>query len=37
LDIEASGSSDVKYKGNAAVSQNISGAGSVKRVDTPNP
>ncbi|MDP4260955.1 MAG: head GIN domain-containing protein [Bacteroidota bacterium] len=37
LDIEASGSSDVKYRGNAAVSQNISGAGSVKRVDTPTP
>jgi Putative auto-transporter adhesin, head GIN domain len=33
LDIQASGSSDVKYKGNAAVSQDISGAGSVKKVD----
>jgi hypothetical protein len=37
LDIEASGSSDVKYKGNAAVNQNISGSGSVRRVDTPKP
>jgi Putative auto-transporter adhesin, head GIN domain len=33
LDIQTSGSSDVKYKGNAAVSQDISGAGSVKKAD----
>jgi Putative auto-transporter adhesin, head GIN domain len=33
LDVQASGSSDVKYKGNAAVSQDISGSGSVKKVD----
>jgi hypothetical protein len=33
LDIQTSGSSDVKYKGNAKVSQDISGSGSVKKVD----
>ena len=33
LDVHASGSSDIKYKGNAAVSQDISGAGSVKKVE----
>jgi hypothetical protein len=33
LDVQASGSSDIKYKGNAAVSQDISGAGSVKKVE----
>lgn len=33
LDVQASGASDIKYKGNAAVSQDISGAGSVKKVD----
>lgn len=32
LDVKASGASDVKYKGNAAVSQDVSGAGSVKKV-----
>jgi hypothetical protein len=32
LDIKASGASDVKYKGNAAVSQDVSGAGSVRKV-----
>jgi hypothetical protein len=31
LNIEVSGSSSVRYKGNASVSQNISGAGSVKK------
>lgn len=33
LDIRASGASDVRYKGNAAISQDISGAGSVKKVE----
>ena len=34
LDVHvASGASDVKYKGNATVSQNVSGAGSVKKAD----
>lgn len=33
LDVQASGSSDIKYKGNASVSQDISGAGSVKKVE----
>jgi hypothetical protein len=33
LDVHASGASDIKYKGNAAVSQDISGAGSVKKVE----
>ena len=32
LDVKASGASDVKYKGNAAVSQHVSGAGNVKKV-----
>jgi hypothetical protein len=32
LDVKASGASDVKYKGNAAVSQDVSGAGSVRKV-----
>ena len=32
LDVRASGASDVRYKGNAAVSQDVSGAGSVKKV-----
>ncbi|SRR5258706_4397227 len=32
LDVKASGASEVKYKGNAAVSQDVSGAGSVKKV-----
>lgn len=33
LDVHVSGAADVKYKGNAAVVQEISGAGSVKKVD----
>jgi hypothetical protein len=33
LNAEASGASDVRYKGNAAVTQNTSGAGSVKKVE----
>ena len=33
LKAEASGASDVRYKGNAAVTQSASGAGSVKKVD----
>lgn len=33
LDVHVSGAADVKYKGNAAVSQKISGAGSVKKVE----
>jgi hypothetical protein len=33
LDVEASGSADVQYKGNANVSKDISGSGSVKKVD----
>ena len=33
LDVQASGASGIKYKGNAAVNQDISGAGSVKKVD----
>lgn len=33
LDVHVSGAADVKYKGNAAVSQDISGAGSVKKVE----
>ena len=32
LDVNVSGSGDVRYKGEAAVSQSISGAGSVKKV-----
>ena len=31
--VEASGSSDVRYKGNGTATQHISGAGSVKKVD----
>ncbi len=33
LKVDASGASDVRYKGNAAVTQNTSGAGSVKKVE----
>jgi hypothetical protein len=33
LNAEASGASDVRYKGNAAVNQNTSGAGSIKKVE----
>ncbi len=33
LNADATGASDVRYKGNAAVSQSASGAGSVKKVD----
>lgn len=33
LDAHASGASDVRYKGNAAVTQDVSGAGSVKKVE----
>lgn len=33
LDVHVSGAADVKYKGNATVSKDISGAGSVKKVD----
>ncbi|MEO5947233.1 MAG: head GIN domain-containing protein [Chitinophagaceae bacterium] len=33
LDLRISGSADVRYKGNPTVSQKISGAGSVKKVD----
>ena len=33
LNAEASGASDVRYKGNAAVTQSASGAGSVKKVE----
>jgi hypothetical protein len=33
LDVKASGASDIKYKGNASVSQDVSGAGSVKKVE----
>ncbi len=33
LDVKASGASDVRYRGNASVSQDVSGAGSVKKVD----
>ena len=32
LDVNASGASHVKYKGNATVTRNVSGAGSVKKV-----
>lgn len=32
LDVHVSGAADVKYKGNATVSQQVSGAGSVKKV-----
>jgi hypothetical protein len=31
--VEVSGAGDIKYKGNPAVSQHISGAGSVKKVE----
>lgn len=33
LDVRSSGAADVRYKGNATVSQKLSGAGSVKKVD----
>lgn len=33
LDVKASGASDVKYRGGASVSQDVSGAGSVRKVD----
>jgi hypothetical protein len=33
LKVEASGASTINYRGNAAVTQKVSGAGSVKRVD----
>lgn len=33
LDANTSGSSSIRYKGNAAVSQHVSGSGSVKKVD----
>jgi hypothetical protein len=33
LDVDVSGAADVKYKGNATVSQRVSGAGSVKKVN----
>jgi hypothetical protein len=33
LDVQASGASGIKYKGNAAVNQDVSGASSVKKVD----
>ena len=32
LDVKVSGAADVRYKGNASVTKNISGAGSVKKV-----
>ena len=37
LDVHVSGAADVKYKGNATVSQDVRGAGTVKKADTPNP
>jgi Putative auto-transporter adhesin, head GIN domain len=37
LDVDASGASDVRYKGNATVTQDVSGAASVKKVETPVP
>jgi hypothetical protein len=33
LDVDVSGAAGVKYKGNASVSQKVTGAGSVKKVD----
>lgn len=33
LDVHVTGAADVKYKGNPSVSQKVSGAGSVKKVD----
>lgn len=33
LDVHVSGAADVKYKGNATVSQQVTGAGSVKKVE----
>ncbi|MFN8289919.1 MAG: head GIN domain-containing protein [Chitinophagaceae bacterium] len=33
LDANASGASNIRYKGNAALTQDVSGAGSVKKVD----
>jgi hypothetical protein len=33
LDVDVSGAADVKYKGNAVVNQQVSGAGSVKKTD----
>jgi hypothetical protein len=33
LDVDVSGAADVQYRGNAKVSQSISGAGSVKQID----
>lgn len=33
LDVHVSGAADVRYKGNATVSQDVSGAGSVKKVE----
>jgi hypothetical protein len=33
LDIHVSGAGDIRYKGNPAISQSISGAGSIKKVD----
>lgn len=35
LDLHASGASSIRYKGNATVNQESSGAGTVKKVDTP--
>ena len=35
LDLHASGASSIRYKGNATVSQESSGAGSVKKVEAP--
>jgi Putative auto-transporter adhesin, head GIN domain len=33
LDVQVAGAADVRYKGNATVSQSVSGAGSVKKVE----
>jgi len=33
LDVEASGASGVKYRGAAALTQDVSGASSVKKID----
>jgi len=33
LDVQASGASGVKYRGAAAITQDLSGASSIKKVD----
>jgi hypothetical protein len=33
IDAHISGAADLKYKGNATVTQDVSGAGSIKKVD----